>query len=36
MYEIPSRHDVQRCVITADTILRKAGPELETTGERAA
>ncbi len=36
MYEIPSRRDVQRCVINADTILRKAGPQLVTSGERTA
>ena len=26
MYEIPSRRDVRKCVISADTILRKSGP----------
>jgi ATP-dependent Clp protease ATP-binding subunit ClpX len=28
MYEIPSRAEIKRCVITADTILGLAGPEL--------
>jgi ATP-dependent Clp protease ATP-binding subunit ClpX len=28
MYEIPSRPDIKRCVITADTILSITGPEL--------
>jgi ATP-dependent Clp protease ATP-binding subunit ClpX len=28
MYEIPSRHDVRRCVITADFLRGLAGPEL--------
>ena len=36
MYEIPSRRDVERCVISADTILHKSGPQLVTFGERAA
>ena len=36
MYDIPSRRDVQRCVISAETIQRKAGPQLVTAGERAA
>jgi ATP-dependent Clp protease ATP-binding subunit ClpX len=36
MYEIPSRRDVQRCVIDADTILHKSGPQLVTSEERAA
>ncbi len=34
MYEIPSRRDVRQCVINAETILRKAGPQLVTSGER--
>jgi ATP-dependent Clp protease ATP-binding subunit ClpX len=28
MYEIPSRPEIKRCVITADTIRRVTGPEL--------
>jgi len=28
MYEIPSRREIKRCVITADTILGITGPEL--------
>ena len=28
MYEIPSRREIKRCVITADTILGTTGPEL--------
>jgi ATP-dependent Clp protease ATP-binding subunit ClpX len=28
MYEIPSRSEIKRCTITAETILRDAGPEL--------
>jgi ATP-dependent Clp protease ATP-binding subunit ClpX len=28
MYEIPSRPDIKRCLITADTICRITGPEL--------
>jgi ATP-dependent Clp protease ATP-binding subunit ClpX len=28
MYEIPSRPDIKRCLITADTIYRITGPEL--------
>jgi ATP-dependent Clp protease ATP-binding subunit ClpX len=28
MYEIPSRSEIKRCAITADTILGAAGPEL--------
>ncbi|MHB1415705.1 MAG: ATP-dependent Clp protease ATP-binding subunit ClpX [Chloroflexota bacterium] len=34
MYEIPSRGDVDKCVINADTINRKRGPILVTKGER--
>jgi ATP-dependent Clp protease ATP-binding subunit ClpX len=34
MYEIPSRRDVRRCVITADTIRNKAKPLLLTQTER--
>jgi ATP-dependent Clp protease ATP-binding subunit ClpX len=33
MYEIPSRHDIRRCTITADTILRKSGPILQTAAD---
>ncbi|MBI2954107.1 MAG: ATP-dependent Clp protease ATP-binding subunit ClpX [Chloroflexi bacterium] len=35
MYEIPSRADVKKCVINAETILRKNGPILVTKGDRA-
>ncbi len=28
MYDIPSRQDVRQCVISADTITRKSGPQL--------
>ncbi len=34
MYEIPSRRDVKKCVISADTILGKAPPLLLTQSER--
>ena len=34
MYEIPSRRDVKKCVINADTILRKTAPLLLTKSER--
>jgi ATP-dependent Clp protease ATP-binding subunit ClpX len=34
MYEIPSRSDVRKCVISADTILRKSAPLLLTRPER--
>jgi ATP-dependent Clp protease ATP-binding subunit ClpX len=33
MYEIPSRRDVKKCVIKAETILGKAGPLLLTRSE---
>ena len=33
MYEIPSRHDVHKCVITADTIKNKTKPVLLTQTE---
>jgi ATP-dependent protease Clp ATPase subunit len=34
MYEIPSRPDIKRCLITADTIRSITGPELfNTDGE---
>ncbi len=33
MYEIPSRRDVKKCVISADTILQKTGPLLLTESE---
>ncbi len=36
MYDIPSRRDIDRCIIDADTILRKSGPQLVTATERAA
>ena len=36
MYDIPSRRDIHRCVIDADTIHRKSGPQLVMTAERAA
>jgi ATP-dependent Clp protease ATP-binding subunit ClpX len=35
MYEIPSRNDVCKCVISADTILRKSAPLLLTRPEKA-
>jgi hypothetical protein len=35
MYEIPSRNDVCKCVIGADTILRKSAPLLLTRPEKA-
>ena len=35
MYEIPSRSDVRKCVISADTILRKSAPLLLTRPEKA-
>ena len=34
MYEIPSRHDVHKCLITADTIKNKTKPVLLTQTER--
>ncbi len=34
MYEIPSRSDVKKCVINADTILRKTSPILVTKSEQ--
>jgi ATP-dependent Clp protease ATP-binding subunit ClpX len=34
MYEIPSRPDIKRCVITADTIRRISGPELFDTSDQ--
>jgi ATP-dependent Clp protease ATP-binding subunit ClpX len=34
MYEIPSRSDVVKCVITADTVQRKVRPLLLTTSDR--
>ncbi|MCL5264592.1 MAG: ATP-dependent Clp protease ATP-binding subunit ClpX [Chloroflexi bacterium] len=34
MYEIPSRGDVKKCVINAETILRKTGPILVTKADR--
>ena len=33
MYEIPSRQDIKKCVIKAETILGKAGPLLLTQSE---
>ena len=33
MYEIPSRHDVHKCVITAETIKNKTKPVLFTQTE---
>lgn len=35
MYEIPSRADVKKCVINAETILHKKGPILVTKADRA-
>jgi ATP-dependent Clp protease ATP-binding subunit ClpX len=35
MYEIPSRADIRRCVVTADVIRGRSGPILETRPERA-
>ncbi|MBI4322322.1 MAG: ATP-dependent Clp protease ATP-binding subunit ClpX [Chloroflexi bacterium] len=34
MYEIPSRGDVKKCVVNAETILHKKGPILVTKGDR--
>lgn len=34
MYELPSRKDVRKCVITGDTIRQKSGPVLLTQAER--
>ncbi len=34
MYEIPSRRDIKKCIIKAETILGKAGPLLLTRSER--
>ena len=34
MYEIPSRRDVKKCVISAETVLGKASPLLLTQSER--
>jgi ATP-dependent Clp protease ATP-binding subunit ClpX len=34
MYEMPSRSDVKKCVINADTIINKKGPLLLTRAER--
>ncbi len=28
MYEIPSRNDIKKCVITKDTIINKSEPKL--------
>ena len=28
MYELPSRDDIVKCIITADTITKKAEPKL--------
>ena len=36
MYEIPSRSDVKKCVISADTITNRKGPLLLTKAERPA
>ena len=36
MYDIPSRRDVRKCVISADTILRKSGPLLLTRPDKTA
>lgn len=33
MYEIPSRRDVQKCIITAETILKRTKPVLLTSSE---
>ncbi len=35
MYEIPSRADVKKCVINAETIMHKKSPILVTKGDRA-
>ena len=35
MYEIPSRKDIRKCVISADTILRKSAPLLLTRPDKA-
>jgi ATP-dependent Clp protease ATP-binding subunit ClpX len=35
MYEIPSRADVKRCIVTADVIYGRGRPELELRAERA-
>ncbi len=35
MYEIPSRADVKRCIVTADVIYGRGRPELELRPERA-
>ncbi len=34
MYEIPSRRDIKKCVVSADTILRRTGPLLLTQSDR--
>jgi len=34
MFEIPSRSDVKKCVVNAETILRKSGPILLTRDDR--
>jgi ATP-dependent Clp protease ATP-binding subunit ClpX len=36
MYEIPSRKDVEECIITEETILSKAPPTYRGKGEKAA
>jgi ATP-dependent Clp protease ATP-binding subunit ClpX len=28
MYDIPSRYDIEKCIITKDTILNDKGPTL--------
>jgi len=33
MYELPSRHDVQQCIITEETITQRKEPTLITAGE---
>ncbi|MBI3997961.1 MAG: hypothetical protein HY355_02930 [Armatimonadetes bacterium] len=33
MYEVPSRADIRRCVVTEDAVLRRAGPALLTVAD---
>lgn len=30
MFELPSRDDVTKCVVTKDSVLKKVGPRLTT------
>ena len=34
MYDVPSRNDVSKCIVTKECILKKDEPILVTSGER--